>query len=322
MPTTLRQIEVFRLIMLTRNLTEAARLLGVSQPAVSQSLKELETQLGLTLFVRFGSRISPTGEARLLLPEAERLLGQMGVLQGRAIELRDAGAGSLQIASMPNVAACILPAAVTSFLRERPRVNVKLNAHIIREVVRQVRQEGADLGFVYAPVDDPAVAIEPILQAPMVCVLRPDHRLAARAQVELTDLADEQVILLDTLNTPGLYLHRCIEESGVRIKRAVETNLSFAALSMVRSGAGIFVTDPIVLLSGFGQGLVIREVRPTIAVDLVAIYARQRPVPRLAVRFMAHLKPAAVELCAVLRDMGCEASIGRGSKGSVVNTET
>jgi DNA-binding transcriptional LysR family regulator len=308
MPITLRQTEVFRLIMQTRNLTEAARLLGVSQPAVSQTLKELEAQLGLTLFVRFGSRISPTGEARVLLPEAERLLGQLSTLQGRATELRDAGAGSLLLASMPNVAACILPAALASFLRERPRVNVKVNAYVIREVVRQVRQEGADLGFVYAPVDDPAMGIEPILRAPMVCVLPQDHRLAAAAEIGPAELADEQVILLDPVNTPGLHLHRSLEEVGVRLKRVIETNLSFAALGMVRSGVGIFVTDPIVLLSGIGEGLVLRKVNPVISVDLVAIHGRQRPVPRLAVRFMTHIRPAVAQLCATLNKVGCEAS--------------
>jgi DNA-binding transcriptional LysR family regulator len=309
MPLTLRQIEVFRLIMQTRNLTEAARLLRVSQPAISLTLKELEGHLGVTLFVRFGSRISPTGEARALLPEAERLLGQLGALQSRATELRDTGAGSLLLASLPNVAACILPGALASFLRERPRVHVQLNAYIIREVVRQVRQEGADLGFVYAPVDDPAVGIEPVLRAPMVCVLPQDHPLATAPAIGPADLASAQVILLDPLNTPGLDLHRRLDEVGIRLKRVIETNLSFAALGMVRAGVGIFVTDPIVLLFGVGDGLVIRKVTPVVPVDLVTIYGRQRPIPRLAVRFMAHIRPAVVQVCARLHALGCEATV-------------
>nr|WP_158744898.1 LysR family transcriptional regulator [Acidisphaera sp. L21] len=177
MPVTLRQFEVFRLTMQTRNLTEAARLLGISQPAVSQLLRELENQLGLALFVRIGSRISPTGEAHSLLPEAERLLRQLGTVESRAAELRDTGAGSLLLASMPNVAACIIPRALAGFTIERPRVRVSLNAYVIREVVRQVRQEGADLGFLYAPVEDSAVAAEPILKSSMVCVLPTGHPL-------------------------------------------------------------------------------------------------------------------------------------------------
>ncbi len=157
MPLSLRQLEVFRLTMQTRNLTETARLLRVSQPAVSQTLKELEAQLGLPLFVRSGSRINPTGEARQLLPDIERLLTQSGVVESRAVELRDAGAGGLSLASISNVAGAVLPQIVASFGQERPRVKLRVNAYVGRDdVMRQVRQEGADLGIIHAPVDDPS----------------------------------------------------------------------------------------------------------------------------------------------------------------------
>jgi DNA-binding transcriptional LysR family regulator len=314
MAVTLRQMEVFDLTMQTRNLTETARLLGVSQPAVSQTLRELEAQLGLALFVRIGNRISPTGEARALLPEATRLLTQLGTLEGRAEELRDAGAGMLLLASMPNVAACILPPALATFASERPRVRVRLNAFVIREVVRQVRNEGADLGFVYAPVDDPAVAIEPLMTAPMVCVLPAGHRLAQNEAVAAADFANERVILLDPANTPGLHLHRRLDEAGIRMQRALETNLSFAALGLVRGGLGVYVTEPTVLLSGLGDGLTLRPLLPDLPVTLVAIYGRQRPVPRPAIRFMTHLQTSVAQLCARLDAMGCRATpVARGA---------
>jgi DNA-binding transcriptional LysR family regulator len=102
--------------------------------------------------------------------------------------------------------------------------------------VGQVRQEGADLGFLYAPVDDPAVGIEPILLTAMVCVLPQDHPLATATEIGPAELADAQVILLDPLNTPGLHLHWQLDEVGVRLKRVMETNPSFAALGLVRAG--------------------------------------------------------------------------------------
>ncbi len=296
MAFNLRQLEVFRLTMQTRNLTETARLLGVSQPAVSQTLKELEAQLRLALFVRTGTRISPTGEARMLLPEVERLLTQAGVVGGRAAELRDAGAGSLAVASTPNVAGCILPEALAAFALERPRVKVRLNAYIIQEVVRQVRQEGADLGFVYAPVDDPAVATEPILQGTMVCILPAGDPLATGAEVTASQLAGRKVILVDPATTPGTLLREWLDRHAVRLENVIETNLSYTAVSLVRHGAGIFVTDPVILLSCLADGLAVRPLTPKLPITLTAIYSRHRPVPRLAVRFMAHLRLVSARL--------------------------
>ena len=290
MAFNLRQLEVFRLTMQTRNLTETARLLRVSQPAVSQTLKDLEAQLRLALFVRTGARISPTGEARALLPEIERLLTQSGVVDSRATELRDAGAGSLAIAATPNVAGCIMPEALAAFVHERPRVQVRLNAYVIQEVVRQVRQEGADLGFVYAPVDDPVVATEPILTARMICILPPDHELAECVEISPAQLVGQKVVLVDPATTPGLLLREMLDRMTIRFDDVIETNLSYTAVNLVRHRAGIFVTDPVILLSGMADGLIVRPLAPGLEITLTAIYSRQRPVPRLAVRFMTHVR--------------------------------
>jgi DNA-binding transcriptional LysR family regulator len=304
MPLHLRQLEVFRLIMQTRNLTEVARLLRVSQPAVSQTLKELEGQLGLGLFVRIGSRISPTSEARALLPEIERLLAQSNTVSSRAAELRDASAGSLSLASTSNVAGVILPRVVAAFARDRPMVRLQVNAYVIQEVIRQVRQESAELGFVYTPVDDPAVSIEPILQARMVCLLPPGSPLAALPHIGPAQLLDQMVILVDPSTAPGLLLRARLDEAGIRLERVIETNFSYTALGFVRQGLGVFVTDPVILMSSLAAGLVVRPLAPDLPVVLAAIYARHRPVPRLAVRLMDHLRATLKDLASAADPAG------------------
>ena len=284
--------------MQTRNLTEAARLLRVSQPAVSQTLKELEGQLGIPLFVRSGSRISPTGEARMLLPDIERLLAQSGAVESRAMEMRDAGAGGLSLASIANVAGVILPRAVAAFARERPRVRLRVNGYVGRdEVLRQVRQEGADLGFVHAPIDDPGLAIEPVMQGRMVCVLPKGSPLAALQAIAPAHLSSHTIILADATATPGMLLRGRLETLGIRLERVIETNFSYAAIGLARQGLGIFITDPTILMSGLAAGLAIRPIVPDLVVVLAAVYSRHRPVPRLAVRFIAQLRPVLAAMC-------------------------
>jgi DNA-binding transcriptional LysR family regulator len=296
--------------MQTRNLTEAARLLRVSQPAVSQTLKDLESQLGLALFVRSGSRISPTGEARMLLPDIERLLGQSVTVEGRASELRDAGAGSLSLASISNVAGVILPKVVAAFSHERPRVRLRVNAYVGREdVMRQVRQESADLGFVHAPIDDPGLAIEPIMQGRMVCVLPEHSPLAGLAAITPACLSNHAVILADATATPGMLLRGRLETLGIRLERIMETNFSYTAIGLARQGLGIFITDPVILMSGLAEGLTIRPFVPELPMTLAAVYSRHRPLPRLAVRFIAHMRPVLKAMCLSHTPPDCHASI-------------
>ena len=305
---SLRQIEVFRLVMQTRNLTESARLLRVSQPAVSQTLKEMENQLGLTLFERSASRISPTGEARMLLPHVERLAAQGATVDSRAAELRDGSAGLLSLASPSNFAGVVLPAAVAAFVRERPRVQIEVNAYVRREeVVRQLQQERADLGFLYAPIEEPGFAVEPIMEARMVCVLPQASPLAELSEVSPKQLLSAGVVITATSGSPGELLRVHLAQLGLRLVNVIETNFSYAALGLVRQGIGVFVTDPLILMSGLSSDVVVRRLVPELRVTLTMIYHRQRPVPRLAVRFMANLHDTLASMCASQAPSVCEA---------------
>jgi DNA-binding transcriptional LysR family regulator len=301
MTVNLRHLEVFRLLMQTRNVTETSRLLRVSQPATSQTLKDLETSLGLQLFIRNGGRISPTAEARMLLPDAERLLLQLAAIEARADELRDARAGSLSIAAIPAAAGSLLPPALAAFKQTRPRVRLSMNAYESQETVRQVRHEGADLGIVFAPVDDPGVGIEPLLRTRMVCLMSPRHPLAASTVIRARELTAHTVVLLDPATTPGMILREKLTEHRIALGATLQTNLSYGAVSLVRQELGVFITDPVILLSGMADGLTIRPFEPEVTLVLTAIYARQRPVSRVMARFLVELRAVIAELSQRLR---------------------
>ena len=129
-----RHLEIFRLLMKTKNLTETAKLLRVSQPAISQSLRELEGQLGLTLFARAAGRVRPTPEAIDLLPDVERVFGQVNMLTGKADQLKDAQGGRLDVAAIPVLAMAGLPLAIKQFRGERPLSHVMLMSASTTEV--------------------------------------------------------------------------------------------------------------------------------------------------------------------------------------------
>ena len=309
MPFSLRQMEVFRLLMQTRNVTETARLLRISQPAASQMLKELEQRLGLALFVRSGNRIRPTGEARALITDVEQIFVRMGKMESRAAELRDTTAGSLAISTIATVTGSILPRALASFHAERRGVELSVDTHLAREVVQAVLREEADLGILYAPIEDHQVAAEPLLRTRMVCMLPPGHALAEQKQIDVKMLADQTLIVLDPSVSPGKLLHERLPGRRLRTAGMIKVNMSFAALSMVRHGLGLVVTDPIILLSGLTDDLIVRPFEPAIELTLCMVYSRQRPLPRTAVRFVVNLKAEVAAAVTRLREAGIPADI-------------
>ena len=119
-----REIEIFRAVMEQGTVTAAARVLQVSQPAVSKSLAKLERELGFSLFRRQGRKVVPTAEAKVLLGEASRLLDGFERFGVSAEQIYAGRRGTLTIATNPNPAISWLPSVVAAFRRDRPLVRL------------------------------------------------------------------------------------------------------------------------------------------------------------------------------------------------------
>ena len=130
---TLRQIEVIRAIMITGSISGAARLLSVSQPAISRLLAYTEDRLALRLFERVRGRVQPTPEARRLFQEVDQVHQGVVRVNELAEELRERGTGSVRIVASPSVGQALVPDAIAR-LRERWRMAISLWAMLKSQV--------------------------------------------------------------------------------------------------------------------------------------------------------------------------------------------
>jgi DNA-binding transcriptional LysR family regulator len=288
-----RQLEIFSLLMKTRSLTEAARLLNVSQPAISRALKELEAQLGFELFYRVAGRVRPTTEAMQFLPEIERLFAHLGMVSFKAAELRDRRAGNLVVATIPMPAVALLPRAIEALRLDRPRMHCQIHVYTGSEVIRLVKQETAELGFIYTPLNEPAVAAEPVLQTRLHCLFLETHPLAQRRVVRAADLDVNSTIVFGPQTPPGVVFNEHVDRQRMRRLAMVETNSSLAAVSLVRAGFGVALIDPMAILTELGAGLAAVPFEPEIPLTLAVLFSRHRPMSRPAVEFLSHLRKVA-----------------------------
>src|SRR3954466_4761585 len=125
----LRHIEVFNAVMLTGSVSGAARLINVTQPAVSRILQHAELQLGFALFQRDKGRLTATAEALKLYPLIERLFEQLDEVQRLAATLK-AGHddGELRILSVLALSHELLPRAISLFRRKHPAVRIAVQS--------------------------------------------------------------------------------------------------------------------------------------------------------------------------------------------------
>src|SRR5689334_3193463 len=122
-----RQIECFRAVIVLRSMTRAAEAMSISQPAVSRLMRDMEINLGLSLFRRRKGGLQPTEEALALYAEVERSFVGVGKIERAAIRIRERQAGNLRVCAMPALMHSFLPYVVDQFLRDHSGVAVTLH---------------------------------------------------------------------------------------------------------------------------------------------------------------------------------------------------
>ena len=122
----IRQLEAFRAVAETGSLTKAAKLLEVSQPAVSRLVSDFSGSIGFELFKRRHGILQPTSDSRYLLAEVRRIIDSLDHLEDLRRDLTERTAGHIRIACLPGFATSHLPGVLVRFLTNRPGVTASL----------------------------------------------------------------------------------------------------------------------------------------------------------------------------------------------------
>ena len=293
---TLRQLEILRAVIRWRTTVAAARQLGLSQPAVSNAVKAMESQAGFPLFERINNRLFPTKEAQALHDEAESIFTLHGNLANKLRDLRESKAGHLRIVATPPIGYGIIPTALKRFLRDRPQVRVFFDVRRYEGVVESVGRNVVELGFALGPEDNPGLDAETVFAGEMVCVARRDHPLARRKSVAPADLAAHPFIALESGTRLGEAVRASFRQAGTAFNFAVEVRYCNTACVLAEAGVGAAVVDPFSPQLGPGHELVVIPFRPTTAAVAFVTWSKARPLSRLAQAFVAEVRRSAKKL--------------------------
>jgi DNA-binding transcriptional LysR family regulator len=291
-----RQVEAFRAMMMTGSVTEAAKLMAVTQPAVSRLLRDFQALLKMDLFERRGTGLVPSAAATALYTEVERSFVGLERITAAAEEIRGRRTGTLRIAAMPALSNGYLPRLAGHFLKERPNLNLAFFGVISPIVVDWVMNNQCDLGFAEVPIAHSGL---PSLRLPAparVAVLPSGHRLAAKEVLEPRDFEGETFVSLSAGTTGRHLIDQAFNRDDVRRVLRVETHLSEIMCGMVSSGLGVAVCDPFTGLEFATRGVVVRRFTPRIDFEFAAVFPAQRSPSPVALDFVETMRRALEEL--------------------------
>ena len=180
--------------MLTGTTIEAARVLGISQPAISRLIADFEEAIGFKLFDRIGRRVAPTAEADILIDEVKRALTGLDQIRETAAEIARFRYSRLRLVSIPSVASTIVVDLIRVFADRYPDTFVSLEVRASDAAVEYVVSQQCDLGIATPAMESPAFQCSTLLVGLSRCILPKGHRLAALDMIRPEDLADESFI--------------------------------------------------------------------------------------------------------------------------------
>lgn len=286
----MRQIEVFRSVFALGSVTKAARLLNISQPAVSRMLAHIEDRLGFRLFERAGGRLTATDEARQLYEQAELAYRQIEQVRSLAGELRLGRGAAVRFAVNPSLSFSIAPLAIARFQARRPDVRLELDVQPSTAVVELIAREQADIAAVLLPLNHPAVHTVLIGSADVVCIMPPDHRLARHDVVTPSDLAAEPLVSFGADTAQGLALDEVFEAAGQVRNVRIKVRFAHTAANFVAHGVGVALVDAFSLHEALAARLTVRPFEPTIRFRAYAAWNAFRPKPRFADELIADMR--------------------------------
>ncbi len=286
----LRALRVFAAIVRNGTVTAAGREFGLTQPATSRLLGQLERDIGFELFHRDRGRLVPTPDALLLFEEVELALGGVDHVQDLVADIAKFRIGRLRLVAPPSFSEGVLPEIVAAFLARFPDVHLSIDARSVETAKTMIATRAVDAGFVKLPIDRPDLAAETVVTSGSVCVLRGDHRLAREAELDAALLQGEPMILLGLGRRSRAQIESAFAVAGIIPRVRIDTHTIGSACALAARGVGIALVNALLARPYLRDGLVARPFHPDLRHEYAFVTAAVPGPTRLAREFLVETK--------------------------------
>jgi DNA-binding transcriptional LysR family regulator len=280
----------------TLHFGQAAERLHISQPPLSQQIRQLEDALGVALFQRTKRHVQLTKAGELFVEEARVILAQVDHAARVAQRVGHGEAGQLIVAVAGPADSPFFVDVFRLFAARHPSVHIALRNLGTAQQAEAIRGGRVHAGFLVPPVSDPALAFETVVDQPIGIALPSCHRLAGRAYVPLAELAAESHIMFARHLGPHLFdaIVTACREAGFTLNVVHEVDNVQTACTLVAAGLGVCFV-PAEAQNGRSSAITVRPVRPPLRhVDSrLALAYRREPLCELVQMFVAVVREIA-----------------------------
>lgn len=299
-----QRLKVFQTVARLRSFSRAAEELYTSQPNVSKQVRQLEAELGTSLFHRLGGSIELTDAGRAAYRYAQQVFDLTDEMQRTLAELEGLERGYLRLGASSTPGLYLLPEMIAAFNRRHPGLDVSLSIGNSGQVVDQVLAGKIDLGFAGGFVEAAGLQVQPFVNDELVLIAPVGHRLAGRADVPPGELAGETFVVREGGSGTCRAMEAMLEALGIEPQRALEMNGCEAVKRAVAAGLGLSFVSRYAIDLELEQRVLIVLQGPGLSLSR-QLHIISRKDARLSPGALAFLSFARKQVSSVRQGLGC-----------------
>lgn len=243
MSIPLQHFKLVATIVKKGTLTKAAEELHLTQSALSHQLKELEKELGVSIFDRRGKKLQLSEMGARFLLSAEKILAELEDLEKDIQNMKSGELGSLRITTQCYTAYHWLPRIITEYKHSSPAIDIHIVSAITQPIEESLLKGELDVGIIRTRPVNPLVKYEPLFKDQLVAIMSPDHPLAFKKSIRIADLEGEEIFLhLANMSTgPINIIEGMMQEQQVKANHIHRIHYTDAIVEMINANMGISI---------------------------------------------------------------------------------
>lgn len=285
----LRHIEIFHAIYTTGSITNAAKILHVSQPSVSKVLSHAEMQLGFHLFKRVKGRLIPTDEAEMLFDEVDKIYKQMRSIKNTAENIKKSEYGHINIGLTPALGFDVVPNAIAKYHEIHHKVNFNVQTVHNDSVMQALLEHTCDLAILFSPNVIPGVASIELAQSELVIVYPKASFPDCPDKLTLRELQDFEYININDSGPLGDLLWGHMMKENVILESPIKVQTYFVAARLVAQGTGVCIVDKFTAKGNLSENTAMASFDPPLSFSVKALYLENRSLSKVAEEFIVFL---------------------------------
>lgn len=267
---SIRDFEIIKTLVEKGSATLAAEELGISQPAVSKAIANIEDKSGKVLFTREKGRLLPTKDALFFYEEILNIFSSLERIEDSNWSKHSSAV--IRVITTPTIAYTFLAPLIARYLKDHSNVKISLSVVKSVDIINEIREGKADLAYCNTDINNglAELMVTPVLKSKVVCLMHRHHELAKKTTISLNDFSYRNVIMYTTRNILSSKLKKLFLESSIEVNVVAEVSDTMLALSLLNENLGLCLAPAFPVNTQIGDNIITKEVDFTLNDEMAA----------------------------------------------------